>query len=467
VKRYYLAVDIGASSGRLILGSLHNGCIEIEEIHRFENIPVSRNDTLCWQLDKLFVEIISGLKKCAATGKIPISMGIDTWGVDFVLLGDDGQMIGEPVAYRDRRTQGLDIEIDKLISPESLYSRTGTQKQIFNSIYQLYAIKKNSAELMQKADRFLMVPEYLNYLLTGTKMSEYTNATTTGLVNAHAQTWDRELLDLLGFPLAIFGQLQTPGTLVGSFSAEVAREVGFYCDVVLPATHDTASAVLAAPIQDDQSIYISSGTWSLIGTELEVPNCTEESRRLNFTNEGGYDYRYRYLKNIMGLWMIQSLKKELGDPYSFSEINRLARNSQGFSSIVEVNDPGFLSPDSMTLAIKDFCVKSNQAEPKTPGETAECIYQSLAKSYAATLQQIEHMTNQSYSTIHIIGGGSRDAYLNELTIQATDKRVLSGPVEATTIGNILAQMIRAGEFNSVEEARKLVASSFLIKEIRG
>ncbi len=229
MKRYYLAVDIGASSGRLILGNLRDGKLKLEEIHRFANTPATRNGVLCWQLDKAFVEIISGLRKCFTSGKIPASMGVDTWGVDFVLLGNRGQLLGDTVSYRDHRTSGMDVKVDELIPPDILYGRTGTHRQIFNSIYQLYAIKEKSPELLENCDRFLMVPEYLNFLLTGVKMSEYTNATTTGLVNAHTRTWDYELLDLLGFRRDIFGKLQMPGTLVGSLCKEIADEIGFSC----------------------------------------------------------------------------------------------------------------------------------------------------------------------------------------------------------------------------------------------
>lgn len=294
--RYYLAIDIGASSGRHILGWVDKGKIRIEEIYRFKNQLEKRNGHLCWDLAHLFQEVLSGLRKCKALDRVPVSVGIDTWGVDFVLLDENGAVLGDTVAYRDGRTKGMDEEVYRVVPEAALYARNGIQKQLFNSIYQLMAIKKETPDILARAARFLMIPEYLNYRLTGVAKNEYTNATTTQLVCAKTQEWDTALMEKLGLPAGIFGPLCLPKTTVGSFSKEIEEQVGFQSEVVLPATHDTGSAVMAVPTNDDNSIYLSSGTWSLMGIERLIPHCTEMSRLHNFTNEGGYHHRYRYLK---------------------------------------------------------------------------------------------------------------------------------------------------------------------------
>ena len=288
--RYYLAVDIGASSGRHMLGWLENGKMQIQEVHRFQNGMKEINGSLCWDVDQLFKEVIAGLKKCREMGKIPESMGIDTWGNDFVLLDEDGRRIGNAVGYRDARTNGMDKEVYREISEEELYARTGIQKLMFNTVYQLMALKMQYPDNLQQADTLLLMPDYLHYLLTGIKAAEYTNATTTQLVNAKTKDWDRELIARLGYPGKIFQQIRTPGTRLGKFSREICELVGFECEVVLPATHDTGSAVLAVPSHEDRTMYISSGTWSLMGVERMDADCSPGSRRLNFTNEGGYEY---------------------------------------------------------------------------------------------------------------------------------------------------------------------------------
>ena len=314
MENYYLAVDIGASSGRHILGTVKDGTISLEEIYRFENGMKKKNGHLCWDVESLFHEIKMGMKQCAALGKIPCSMGIDTWAVDFVLLDGEGRILGDAVGYRDDRTKGMDEKVYETISPEALYERTGIQKQIFNTIYQLMAVKEERPEELAGAESMLMIPDYFHYLLTGVKKQEYTNATTTQLVSPVTKTWDYELIARLGYPEKLFTELSMPGTVVGTLTKAVEDEVGFTCEVVLPATHDTGSAVMAVPVPENASgnssdadgglLYISSGTWSLMGTELTEADCSAESRTANLTNEGGYEYRFRYLKNIMGLLMI-------------------------------------------------------------------------------------------------------------------------------------------------------------------
>ena len=462
---YYLAVDIGASSGRHILGWMDKGKIRMEEIYRFENKLEKRNGHLCWDLDHLFHEVVEGMRKCKELDRIPASVGIDTWGVDFVLLDAHGNVLGNTVAYRDGRTKGMDEEVYKVISESELYGRNGIQKQLFNSIYQLMAIKKETPQLLERAERFLMIPEYLNYRLTGVAMNEYTNATTTQLVNAKTQDWDFELMEMLGLPTKIFGELNMPKTLVGPLSSNMAKRVGFQTNVVLPATHDTGSAVMAVPTNSDDSIYLSSGTWSLMGIERLIPDCTEMSRKHNFTNEGGYHHRYRYLKNIMGMWIMQNLRREFKHKYTFEELYELAHIGRYFTSTVDVNDDMFLAPDSMIKALQDYCEQTGQEKPETECELLYCVYRSLAKCYAKTVAEIETVTGRTYDTIHVVGGGCQDEFLDRLLVEVTGKEVYAGPVEATAIGNIMAQMLRDDIFEDLKEARRVVAKSFDVKRI--
>ena len=461
--KYYLAVDIGASSGRLILGHLENGKMELEEVHRFENGMVKKDGELCWEFDRLFQEIKNGLKKCKEIGRIPVSMGVDTWGVDFVLMDKDDKVLGNTVGYRDHRNEGMDEEVYKTISLEDLYARTGIQKAIFNTVYQLMAVKTKHPEYLEQAETMLHVPDYFHYLLTGKKTCEYTEATTGQLVNAETKDWDYELIDKLGYPRKMFQKLIMPGTSVGHFTEEVKAEVGFDVEVVAPATHDTGSAVLAVPANDDDFIYISSGTWSLMGIEREKADCSKKSCEMNFTNEGGYAGRFRYLKNIMGLWMIQSVRHEYDDKYGFAEICQMAEEAKDFPSRVDANDECFLSPESMIEEVKDYCRRTGQKVPETLGEIATVIYTSLAECYAKTAKELEELTGRTFSRIHVVGGGSNAGYLNELTARATGKEVHAGPGEATAIGNITAQMLKAEEFKSIEEARTTIHESFGIK----
>lgn len=460
---YYLAVDLGASSGRTILGHVNSDIIELEEINRFENTLVERNGHLCWDLDHLFECIVEGLSICKERGRIPTTLGIDTWGVDFVLLGESNQVLGDTVAYRDSRTHGMKELVDKILPFGELYSRTGIQFETFNSIYQLMAIKQTSHELLARAKRFLMVPEYLNYKLTGVMQNEYTNATTTSLVSAHGKNWDYELIQRLGLPTSIFSELAMPGTDIGCLSGKIAERVGFNCRVVLPASHDTGSAYLAVPARDDTSIYISSGTWSLLGVERPMPLTSRESMLANFTNEGGFNYRFRYLRNIMGLWMLQSVRRELGKP-SFDDMERAAVESN-FDSRVDANDEVFLAPESMIKALQNYCASHGQAVPQTMGELTRCVYFSLAHAYREAIAGLSELTGTQYTAVNIVGGGSKDSYLNQLTAQITGLPVLAGPTEGTALGNLIVQFIAAGEFPDLRAARASIKNSFDITEV--
>lgn len=462
MQQYYLAVDIGASSGRHILGYMQDGKLQIEEVYRFPNGLSQHNGHLCWDVKTLYRHILEGLKRCAKIGKIPVSMGIDTWAVDFVLLDENDEILGDTVGYRDSRTQNMDEVVYRHISQQALYARTGIQKQMFNSIYQLMAIKEQQPQHLQQAKSFLMIPDYFNYLLTGEKAVEYTNATTTQLVNPQSKNWDWDLIDTLGFPRDIFGEIKAAGNPLGTLRKSVVKEVGFDVMVTLPATHDTGSAVLAVPSEED-ALYLSSGTWSLMGTERLQADCSEQSMQNNYTNEGGYEYRYRYLKNIMGLWMLQSVRRELENQFSFPQLGQMAREHASFPSRVDVNDDCFLAPDSMVEQVRSYCDKTKQQVPHEIGQVVAVIYNSLTACYSETVKELEMLTNRTYPCIHIIGGGCQDTYLNELTAQVTGKPVMAGPIEATAIGNILAQMLGTKALPSLQEARKIIRNSFEIQ----
>ncbi len=460
---YHLAVDIGASSGRHILARLEDGKMKLEEIHRFPNGMIKKDGENVWDADELFAQIKTGMKKCAELGKLPVSVGVDTWGVDFVLLDGEGRRIGNAAAYRDGRTRDMDREVYRVIGEDALYARTGIQKQIYNTIYQLMALKVKKPKQLASAKMLLMMPDYFHYLLSGEAAAEYTNATTGQLVSPKTKDWDRELIERLGYPQEIFQKLVTPGTILGDLRKEIQEEVGFNCKVVAPATHDTASAVIAVPAKGGDSLYISSGTWSLMGTELLQANCSPESKASNLTNEGGYGYRFRFLKNIMGLWMIQSVKKEIGEGLSYGEICEQASRCS-IPSIVDCNDDRFLAPDSMTREVQAACRESGQQVPQGIAEVAGVIYNSLARCYAKTIGEIADITGQKYDRIHIVGGGANADYLNRLTARATGLPVYAGPTEATAIGNLAVQMLAMGELSDLEDIRDCVYRSFPVEK---
>ena len=462
MEKYYLAIDIGASSGRHILAHMEDGKMVLEELYRFPNKMTEHQGEKVWDTDRLFAEIMAGMKKCKQIGKIPVSMGIDTWAVDYVLLDKENQILGDTAGYRDSRTNGMDDKVYETISLSALYARTGIQKQIFNTIYQLMAVKEFHPEYLEQAESILMIPDYFDFLLTGVKKMEYTNATSTQLVDPRTNDWDYELIDMLGYHSKMFQPVSMPGTVVGNFTKEIQDEVGFDCTVVLPATHDTGSAVLAVPTNDDSAIYISSGTWSLMGIERKKADGSMASMQANFTNEGGYDHRFRFLKNIMGLWMIQSVKKEFEEDLSFGEICERA-SKEKIDSIVDCNDNCFFAPESMIKAVQDFCANTNQQVPRTVGEISAVVYNSLAYCYGETVKEIEDITGNTYDTIYVVGGGANAGYLNELTAKYTGKKVSAGPTEATAIGNIAVQMLQDGVFADLPAARTCIGESFDIK----
>lgn len=478
--RYYLAIDIGASSGRHILGHVEDGKLILEEVYRFDNKQVRKDGHDCWDMDNLWNGIVGGLKACKEMGKIPHTVGIDTWAVDYVLLDENDAIIGDAVAYRDSRTEGMKELVNTIIPADKLYARAGIQYQPFNTIYQLTALKQEHPEQLDKAKWMLMIPEYFNFKLTGVKRNEYTNASSTNLLNAAEKTWDMEVISALGLPTEIFHELAMPGTVLSGLLPEIQAEVGYDTTVILPATHDTGSAFLAVPARDDNAVYLSSGTWSLLGVENEVPITTPESQAQNFTNEGGAWYRFRYLKNIMGLWMIQSIRRELNGvayvqgkesrtvaakQWSFPDLIAEAKKCEDFTGIVDVNRDCFLAPQSMIQAIKDECAATNQPVPETVGEIMQCVYTSLSLCYRDAIKSLQKLTGKTYTSVNIVGGGCQDGYLNQRTAQATGLPVFAGPIEGTAIGNLIVQMIAGGDLSNLQAARDAIRASFEIKEV--
>jgi len=454
---YYLAIDIGASSGRHVLGSLTNGKLVLEEIYRFDNGIEKQNGVLVWNTEALVSEVIKGIKKCGEAGKIPTTVAIDTWGVDYVLLDEDKKEIFPAVSYRDERTAASSKELGRILPQKTLFKITGIQKQTFNTIYQLYSDRLSGK--MDNAKYFLMMPDYLNYKLTGVIHNEYTNATTTNLINAKTNVWDKEITEKTGIEEGIFQELSLPCTEVGKFSEDIVNEVGFNATVIHCPSHDTASAVAACPI-DNGSVYISSGTWSLIGTENAAPILSEEALKANFTNEGGIEYRYRFLKNIMGMWLFQSIRRDLGKKYTYDEMMQMAIESD-FTERIDPTDDVFLAPDNMIEAVRTYL-----GRPNLPvSDVLSSVYHSLAYSYDRTIKEIESICKKEIRSIHIVGGGSKDKYLNKLTAIYTGKNVFVGLNEATATGNILSQIMFKNKID-LSKARQIVKDTFNISEVK-
>lgn len=459
--RYYLAIDIGASSGRHIVAYLQDGKMITEEIYRFQNGPkdlkgYDGETHLMWEPERLYQEILNGLKKACEIGKVPYSVGIDTWGVDYALLDEDDKAIGGVYCYRDERTQKTIDKVHEIIPYDDLYAKTGIQFASFNTVYQLKHDKDTGR--MEKAVSMLMLPDYFHFRLTGVKKQEYTNATTTGMVNALTHQWDEEIIEKLGYKKELFGELAQPGTVVGEFTDEVAAFVGYKAKVVLPATHDTASAVLAAPL-DGQTPYISSGTWSLLGVEQNKAVTLKSANEAGYSNEGSINFTFRLQKNIMGLWMIQQVRHELDDAYSFTQLAQMASENV-VDDLFDVNDQKFLAPKSMIDAINETIGRKLSV-----GEMAYVIYNNLAKEYDASVKALEEVTGETYTTLNIIGGGSQNKLLNSLTMKWTGKIIVTGPAEGTAIGNLLMQMVGCGDLKDVQEGRQIIKNSFDIEQL--
>lgn len=454
---YYLAVDIGASSGRHILGHIESGKLITREIFRFENSPEYSGKSLVWNIKKLLDGVTAGIKKCADIGIIPKSIAIDTWGVDYVLLGSDGKVLPPVFSYRDSRTASFGKDASQCLSPDELYNITGIQNQNFNTVYQLICDKRSGK--LALATQFLMIPDYINYELTGTALNEYSNATTTSLINHKSGSWDKQILTSFGFDENIFLPLQMPACKVGRLKPEIRELTGVDAAVVSAPSHDTACAVAACPLKDG-SVYISSGTWSLIGTELNEPIITPQSLAANFTNEGGVEKRYRFLKNIMGMWLFQNIRKELDSSLSFGEMMNLAKSSS-YKKTFECNDARLTAPKSIIAEIKSLLGEDSL----TTADLLNSVYYSLAYSYLGAIEDIERLTSKKIDNIIIVGGGSKDEYLNRLTAKITGRKVTTGLYEATAIGNIASQ-IMADKKVTLTEVRKIINSSFSFKEVR-
>ena len=458
--RYYLAIDLGATSGRAILGTLADGHLKTEELARFSNKMISIDNYLHWDLDSLFSEILHALKT-AADREIPLSsIGVDAWGVDVALFDRRGKLLEQPYAYRDARTTETPEEFFSEMSREELYALTGIQFMHFNTLFQLYELRQRRARTLESAYRVLFIPDAISYLLTGEMVTEYTIASTSQMLDPHTRQFSPKLLEMVGVS-GRFPRITMPGKRVGKLSESVQQRTGLGAvPVVAVAGHDTASAVAALPAVDKSIAYISSGTWSLMGVESPKPVITEESYRLNFTNEGGADGGIRLLKNICGLWLLERCRDEWDDPALTHEaIVEAARASRPFRSLINPDSPRFANPPSMTTAIRSYCAESGQPTPETPGEFARCIMESLALRYRQVFDMLRVLTSRSLRALHVIGGGSKNDLLNSFTASALNIPVTAGPAEATAVGNILMQSIADGATTSISAARRLARAS--------
>ncbi|SFS56128.1 rhamnulokinase family protein [Paenibacillus sp. BC26] len=459
-----LAYDLGASSGRALLGRLNNRVIEVEELHRFGNDPVGVGDRLQWDILRLFHEIKQGLLKAKHAGETPASLAIDSWAVDFGLIGRGGELLGNPYHYRDHHTDGVMERTKARLTTEMIFGRTGIQFLPFNTIYQLAALKEANSPLLEGAERFLMIPDLLRYFLTGEMHNEFSNATTTQLYNPLEARWDQPLLEAIGISPSLFGDVVQPGARVGQLRPSLMEELGIGAvPVYAAAEHDTGSAVAAVPALERDFAYLSCGTWSLMGTEIDRPIINELAQELNFTNEGGIYGTYRLLKNIMGLWILQESRRaweRAGQSYTFPELIALAEKAPAFGALIEPDDPMFLHAGDMPARIRQYCVSTGQTAPATPGEIVRCILESLALKYRYVLELTERLSGKSFSGLHMVGGGIQNVLLCQWSANAIGKPVWAGPVEGSALGNLVVQWIAQGELSDIWEARKVIRESF-------
>ncbi|SFE14266.1 rhamnulokinase [Paenibacillus algorifonticola] len=462
-----LAYDLGASSGRALLGRLVNNKIEVEEIHRFSNDPVQVGERLHWDVLRLYYEIKQGLVKAKQLKVEPQSIGIDTWAVDFGLIGSSGELLGNPYHYRDRHTDGMMEKVFTAIPQTDIFERTGIQFLSFNTIYQLAALQQNGSPLLRDAQHFLMIPDLLRYYLTGDMLNEFSNATTTQMFNPLTGDWDGELIERLGLNRSMFGQVVQPGADAGRIRPSVSAELGVgNIPVIAVAEHDTGSAVAAVPALQRPFAYLSCGTWSLMGTEVERPVINETAYRLNFTNEGGVDGTYRLLKNIMGLWIVQELKREwdqAGRGQSFAELVKLAGEAKPFTAFIDPDAAVFLPPGGMEARIRAYCEQTGQQLDRSPGAIVRCVLESLALKYRYVLELTEQLSEQQFNGLHMVGGGIQNKLLCQWTANAIGKPVWAGPVEGSAIGNMIVQWIARGELADIWEARKVIRDSFEVE----
>jgi len=466
----YLTFDLGAESGRALLGIVSGGSIKLEEVHRFLNEPQRILNRFHWDTVRLFAEIQAGLARCVKEhpGELH-GIGVDTWGVDFVLLDKNDDLLGLPYHYRDSRTDGVMDRVFAIVPRNEVYQRTGIQFMQLNSLYQLMAMRLSESPLLDVAQTFLMTPDLINFWLTGVKVNEFTNATTTQFYDPTQGGWARDMLERLGIPSHFLGNVVPPGTILGELHATVRAQTGAGpVRVIAPATHDTGSAVAAVPAAQAKGwAYVSCGTWSLVGVEWPEPVINQKTLECNLTNEGGVRGTIRLLRNVMGLWLLQQSRQawaRAGQTYDYAELARMAESAPPFAALLDPDEPSFLKPDDMPEAIRAYCVRTGQRPPDGVASTVRTIIEGLALKYRWVIERLEEVTEQRIETIHIIGGGSRNAMLCQATADATGKRVYAGPVEATALGNVLVQALATGAIDSLEEGRTMIAESFPLTE---
>ncbi|MEX2176124.1 MAG: rhamnulokinase family protein [Pirellulaceae bacterium] len=472
----FLAVDLGASSGRVVAGLFDGSQLALEEVYRFDNGGVAIAGRMQWDLLNQWQHVVRGLR---AAGKLysgrVTSVGVDTWGVDFGLLGRHDEILGNPYHYRDRRTAGIFDEAFAIVPRKEIFAATGLQFMEFNSLYQLLAMKLQDSPLLDAAESLLLMPDLFHWLLTGIKANEATNASTTQCLNPKSGAWATDLLAKFGLPAHILGQVVPPGTRLGKIQAGVADETDLAgVEVILPGTHDTASAVAAVPAvsrpgERPDWCYISSGTWSLMGVETPQPIINDRCYELNFTNEGGVGGTTRLLKNITGLWLVQECRrvwKQSGFEYGWEELTRRASETPPLLSLVNTDDPSFVAPPDMPVAIRDYCAKTGQTVPQSEGAVIRAALESLALRYRMVLSYLEELVGGRIETIHIVGGGTQNRLLCQMTADATNRRVVAGPVEATAIGNLMMQAVAQGAIGSIAQAREIIRNSFAVQEFR-
>ncbi len=462
-----LAIDLGASSGRGIVGSFDGQKLSIKENHRFSNDPVILCGRMHWDVLRIFHEIKQSIAKTVLDGDTIRSIGIDTWGVDYALLDEGGKMLSNPYHYRDARTEGIVSYVGRFFAPSELYAKTGIQTMNFNTVFQLAADLRDDPKMVENAARMLNIPDLLNYFLTGKMANEYTILSTGALLDAQKRDYAKDIIAKVGIPQRLFGNIVAPGMSLGKLLPQVQSEVGKTdAEVLTVASHDTASAVIAVPTQEKEFLFISSGTWSLMGTELDAPKINAETEKYNFTNEGGVNNTIRFLKNIMGLWLIQESRRQWrreGKEYSFAELENLAKAVKPFRCFIDPDHPSFVAPGDLPTRVREFCQRTGQYVPETVGEIVRCIYESLAMKYRYTAETIAKLTGISPRVIHVVGGGTKDVFLSQMTADACGIPVCAGPEEATAIGNLLVQLMAAGEAENLSDARAIVAASFACK----
>ena len=469
--RVYLAIDLGAESGRLVAGLWNGKTLRVEEVHRFANGPVQLADSMRWDVVRLWQEIQNGLSLAAKKyGKSIVSVGADTWGVDFVLLTRHGEMLGQPYHYRDPRTNGMMERAFKKVPRAEIFRQTGLQFMQLNTLFQLLAIKQNTPELFEQTEQLLFMPDFIHWALCDSRVAEFTIASTSQFLNPLTRNWANPLLKSFGLPTRIFPKVVQPGTKLGKLRASVTEITGLRnVTVVAPPSHDTASAVAGVPTANTGKsnwAYLSSGTWSLMGAEVKKASLSARTEELNLTNEGGIDGTYRLLKNIMGLWLVQQCKRSFnscGKSLEYGQLAGMASKAAPLRSIVNLDDPRFLNPPDMPKAIQNFCRETKQPVPRTEGELVRCAYESLALKYREVVGWLEELTGHSIEVIHIVGGGSKSELLNQFCADACQRPVITGPVEATAMGNLLVQVRASGELSSLAEMREVVRKSSSVK----